>query len=252
MNKFSLEGKVALITGSSSGMGRETAKLFAEYGAKVFLTARRENRLQELKEEIETAGGVAEYAKCDVSIEENCRDSVAACVEKFGKLDILVNSAGLGAAAGGLEVEFDTNKFDRVIKTDLASIFYMIKYSYPEMNKAGGGSIVNISSIASMKNFGVVSYAAAKGGIRSMDLTLACYFGDMNIRVNSIYPGAILTEMSAKELENKELYDEMIKLTPLRRIGMPDDIAYCALYLASDASSFVTGQAFVVDGGYTC
>lgn len=253
MDKFRLDGKVALITGASSGIGRETAKLFAQYGAKVFVAARRENRLQELKAEIEAEGGVAEYAICDVSEEENCRKVVADCIKSFGRLDILVNSAGQGDSMGSLEEEFDTAHFDLVIKTDLASVFFMIKYAYPEMEKVGGGSIVNISSTCALRNFGVVAYSAAKGGILSMDRNLVPHFGRLNIRVNSIYPGTIDTEMTANASRRYENFEEMVKsMTPLGRMGQPEEIAYCALYLAADVSSFVTGQAFVVDGGMTC
>jgi NAD(P)-dependent dehydrogenase (short-subunit alcohol dehydrogenase family) len=173
-------------------------------------------------------------------------------VEKFGKLDILVNCAGIGDIWQGLEMEFSTEKYESVIKTDLGSVFFMIKYSYPEMKKAGGGSIVSISSIAAMKCFGVVPYSAAKGAIRSMDRSLARELGALNIRINSIYPGTVLTEMSEILKEDKELLDMQIAMTAIGRVGIPEDIAYCALYLASDVSTFVTGQAFVVDGGTTC
>lgn len=252
MDKFCLKGKVALITGSSSGMGRETARLFAKCGAKVFLAARRENRLEEIKAEIEAAGGEAGYLKTDVSKEEDCKAAVKACVEQFGRLDILVNSAGIGGSARGLEGELDTDLLNRVMNIDLYGVLFMIKYSYPEMNKVGGGSIVSISSIAALKNMGCVAYAAAKGGIKSADLTLACYLSPLKIRINSIYPGGILTEMSEKALEDKELHDSICKAVPLGYIGFAEDIAYCALYLASDASSYVTGQTLIVDGGWTC
>ena len=252
MDKFNLEGKVALVTGSSAGIGRGIAELLAKSGAKVCLAARRETRLQEIKAEIEAAGGIVDYVVCDVSTEENCKNAVAACVEKFGRLDILVNSAGIGEVPTGVDDEFGTEKLNRVLNTDLFGILYMIKYSYPEMKKVVGGSIVNISSIAAVKNMGGVAYSAAKGGIKSMDVTLACYFGPLNIRVNSIYPGVILSEMSEKQLENKDFHDALCSNIPMNRIGLPEDIAYCTLYLASDASSYVTGQAFVVDGGWTC
>ena len=252
MDKFSLEGKVALVTGPSSGIGRETARLFAEYGAKVFLAARRESRLQELKAEIEAAGGIAGYTVCDVSIEEDCKNAIAACVEEFGKLDILVNSAGIGDIWQGLEGEFNTEKYEKVMRTDFGGVFFMIKYAYPEMEKGGGGSIISISSISAFKCYGVIPYSAAKGAIRSMDRALARELGARKIRVNSIYPGTVLSEMSEKNLEDKDILQAQIDLTALGRIGLPEDIAYCALYLASDVSSFVTGQAFIVDGGQTC
>ena len=252
MNDFSLEGKVAIVTGSSSGIGRGTAKIFARYGAKVLLAARRESRLQELKAEIEAAGGIADYIVCDVSIEENCRDTVAACIEKFGRLDIVVSSAGYGTTSEGLEAEFKAEKFEKVIKTDLASVFNFIKYSYPEMAKVGGGSIITISSIAAVKGFGQVSYSAAKGGIRSMDRALASELGPMGIRINSIYPGYINTEMSAPTMANEEVHKAILAGLPMRRVGEPEDIGYCALFLASDVSGFITGQAFIVDGGQTC
>ena len=252
MNDFSLEGKVALITGASSGIGRGTARLFARYGAKVFLAARRENRLEELKAEIEAAGGEAGYLKTDVSSEEDCKAAVKACVEKFGKLDILFNNAGISDTANGLDQEFNTDWFNRVIDTDLRGAFYMIKYSYPEMNKAGGGSVINISSIAAVRGFGIVGYSMAKGGICAVDRALAREFGAMNIRINSICPGSIDTEIIADHLNQEGVREALGAAAAMGRIGTPEDIGYYALYLASDVSSFVTGQLLVVDGGLTC
>ena len=252
MNDFSLEGKVALVTGSSSGMGRATAKVFAKYGAKVFIGARREHRLQELKAEIEADGGIAEYMVCDVSKEENCRDIVASCVEKFGKLDIMFNAAGVGEDPRGPELGFDTAQMNAIIGTDLYGYLFMIKHSYPEIAKSGGGSIISVSSISAIKTYGLIAYAAAKGGYKSTDKSLALLLGPMNIRVNSIYPGAIDTEMTFEAFSPPEVREALNSVTPLGRVGKPEDIAFCALYLASDVSSYVSGQAFVVDGGVTC
>lgn len=252
MDRFDLTGKVALVTGCNSGMGREIANLFSRRGAKVFLASRREARLLEVKAEIEAAGGTAACKVTDVAKEADCKAAVEACIAAFGRLDILVNSAGIGFAFKDLETEFSAEYLDPIMAIDFGGTFYMIKYAYPEMNKVGGGSIVSISSNAAMKCFGVVPYSAAKGAIRAMDRSLAGHFGAMNIRINSIYPGTVTTEMSEKDLESPELVEYIKAYTPMKRVGTVEDIAYAALYLASDASTYVTGQALIVDGGGTC
>ena len=137
------------------------------------------------------------------------------------------------------------------MQIDLDSIVYLIKYAYPEMSKVHG-SIVNISSIAAYRGTGHVAYTAAKGAIRSMNNVLAKKFGSLGIRINTIYPGLIETEMTKKAVENEEFRKRQLEQIPAGRIGQPEDIANCALYLASDAAKFVTGQDFIIDGGYTC
>lgn len=255
MKQFDMNGKVALIAGASSGIGRASAIILARNGAKVVIAARREERLQELQREIVTTGGICEYVVCDVTKEEDCQKAVKKCEKCFGKLNILVNSAGTSGSTGfdsGLTSEFDTDNLHHVMDVDFFGVFYMIKYAYPACERAGEGSIINISSIAALKAAGPLVYTAAKGAIKSMTRSLGKSLGPKNIRINSIYPGLIETEMTAPGLANSEFLESHKKKSPLGKIGQPEDIANCVLYLASDASAFVTGQDFVIDGGTTC
>jgi NAD(P)-dependent dehydrogenase (short-subunit alcohol dehydrogenase family) len=210
-----------------------------------------------VKENIEAKGGVCAQMLCDVSKEENCQAAVEACVKQFGRLDILVNSAGVSGSKPTLKEHFDTDNYNDVMALDFGGVFFMIKYAYEECAKNGGGSIINISSSAAIRavgrgNLGPVVYTAAKGAIRSMTNLLGKSFGSINVRINSIYPGLIATGLTAPALANPQFLEETLKSVPLGRVGQPEDIAYCALYLASDAASFVTGQDFIVDGGATC
>jgi NAD(P)-dependent dehydrogenase (short-subunit alcohol dehydrogenase family) len=252
MGKFDMHDKVVLVTGASSGIGRASAELLANMGASVFITARREERLQQIKADIEAKGGICAYQVCDVSKEGDCKAAVEACINQFGKLDVLVNSAGISGSTPNLSEQFETDNFNNVMRINFDGVFYMIKYAYEECAKTGGGSIINISSVAALRGSGPVVYTAAKGAIKSLTRKLGKEFGPMNIRINSVYPGLIETEMTAEAIANKEYYDSRIKDIPLGRVGQAEDIAYCVLYLASDASAFVTGQDFVVDGGSTC
>lgn len=255
MKQFDLSGKVALIVGASSGIGHASALMLAENGAKVVIAARREERLKSLKQEIESAGGICEYVVCDVTNEEDCAKAVEKCEACFGKLNILVNSAGTSGSTGldsSFLSEFDTDNLHHVMDVDFFGVFYMIKYAYQACERAGEGSIINISSIAALKAAGPLVYTATKGAIKSMTRSLGKSLGQKNIRINSIYPGLIETEMTAPGLANSDFLEAHKKKSPLGKIGQPNDIAYCVLYLASDASAFVTGQDFVIDGGTTC
>jgi NAD(P)-dependent dehydrogenase (short-subunit alcohol dehydrogenase family) len=252
-DKFNVNGKVALITGAGSGIGKAAAKILVEAGASVIITDLKLEKLIVLDTEIKENGGICEYYTCDISVEENCKAIVEFCKKTFGRLDIVVNSAGTsGSAAHTLEEHFNTDNFNKTMAVDFNSIFYIIKYAYPENEKNGGGSIINICSIAAIKAAGPVAYTAAKGAIKSLTRLLGKTFGPMNIRINSIYPGLIETEMTAAAIRNPQFLREQLSQIPLGRVGQPDDIANCVLYLASDASSFVTGQDFIIDGGSTC
>ncbi len=177
---------------------------------------------------------------------------VEACVEQFGRLDVLINSAGGRGAHGALEEEFSTENYRETMAVDLDSTFMAIKYAWPECAKHGVGSIINIASLAALRASGPIVYSAAKGAVKSMSRTLAKRLGGERVRVNTIYPGFILTEMTAGVRENPELTARFQGESPLGLLGEVEDIGYCALYLASDAARFVTGQDFVIDGGATC
>lgn len=249
---FDLTGRAALITGGGSGIGRGCAIALAEAGAKVMVVGRRLSKLENVKAEIEAAGGVCECFSADLTKEDACRAMVDACVEKFGRLDILVNSAGGRDAHGDLALEFSTENLRDTMALDFDATFNTVKYAYPKMEKSGSGSVINIASLAALRASGPIVYSAAKGAIKSMSRTLAKRLGGMNIRVNTIYPGFIVTEMTAGVMGHPEIRAKYEAESPLGLLGKAEDIAYCALYLASDAAKFVTGQDFVVDGGATC
>ena len=213
---------------------------------------RRMGKLEEVKAEIEAAGGVCTCFSADLTDESNCRAMVDACVERYGRLDILVNSAGGRGAHGALEEEFSTENYRETMAVDLDSTFMAIKYAWPECAKNGAGSIINIASLAALRASGPIVYSAAKGAVKSMSRTLAKRLGGEGGRVNTIYPGFILTEMTAGVREHPELEARFRGESPLGLLGTVEDIGHCALYLASDAARFVTGQDFVIDGGATC
>jgi len=252
LEAFLVEGKVALITGGGAGIGKSCALLLSKAGAKVFVVDVLEERVQYVKQEIEAAGGVCAYAVGDLSVEENCRAAVEACIGTFGRIDVLINSAGIQGAHGDLDKEMDTANFEKVMKVDFNSVFMMIKYAWPSMEAQHQGSIINIASLAALKTNGPLVYTAAKGAIRSYSHTLAKRLGSKGIRVNVIYPGFVLTEMTRGVLERPELKQHFEQESPLGILGEAADIAYCALYLSSEASRFVTGQDFVIDGGALC
>ena len=252
MRAFDLTGRTALITGGGSGIGKGCAKILADAGANVFVIGRRESKLQEVCEEIQEQDGICDYYAADLSREENCEAMVQACVKRFGRLDILINSAGSRGAHGTLEEEFSAENLRDVMDVDFNSTFWAIKYAYPECQKNGVGSIINIASLAALSARGPIVYTAAKGAVRSVSKILAKRFGPLGVRVNTIYPGFIVTEMTEKIHEMPEQEKRMRDESPLGLLGEVEDIGYCALYLASDAAKFVTGQDFVIDGGATC
>ena len=249
---YDLTGRVALITGASShGIGNESAKLLARHGAKVFLTARREDKLEAAKAEIEAVGGSAAYKVCDVSVEEDCKAAVEACIAEFGRLDIMVLAAGISglSLSGGMEAAFDVDNWKKLQGINLDGVFYMVKYGWEECAKNGVGSIVPIASLAAWKAAGSVAYTATKGAIRSMTPCLAKMLAPHGVRFNTFYPGFIDTDMTHAATEYEPFVKSKLPAIPLGRFGTTEDCANGVLYLASDASSFMTGQHLVVDGG---
>ena len=249
---FDLTGRVALITGGGTGIGKGCAIALSAAGAKVMVVGRRLAKLQEVQTEIQAKGGTCACFSADLTEEDACKAMVDACMEQFGRLDILINSAGGRGAHGDLTEEFSTENLRHTMALDFDSTFNAIKYAYPAMEQSGGGSIINIASLAALRASGPIVYSAAKGAIKSMGKTLAKRLGDKKIRVNTIYPGFIVTEMTAGVMDHPEIKAKYEAESPLGLLGQVEDIGYCALYLASDAAKFVTGQDFVVDGGATC
>lgn len=248
---FDLSGRVAVITGGGSGIGRGCALMLADAGASVFIVGRREEKLRAVCGEIQEQSGTSAFISADLSGEEGCRAAVDACLKTFGRLDILINSAGSRGENGDLDKELSEENYRRIMAADLDSSVFMVKHAWKHCAEHGAGSIINISSLAALEARGPVVYSAAKGAVRSFSRSMAKRLGKSRVRVNTIYPGLIITEMTEGILERPELEKHYREESPLGMLGKVEDIAYCALYLASDASAFVTGQDFVIDGGAT-
>jgi NAD(P)-dependent dehydrogenase (short-subunit alcohol dehydrogenase family) len=247
-----LKDKIALITGGASGIGRATALLFAQEGARVAVADINTELGRSTAAEIEALGGKTIFIHCDVTSARDCQHAIELTVQTFGGLDILFNNAGIICRADVLTTsEAD---WDRVMDINVKSIFLMSKYAIPYMEKRGGGSIINTSSGWGLKGGGnAVSYCASKGAVTNMTRAMAIDHGGHNIRVNAVCPGDTDTPMlrgEARQLGRPE--DEFLAeaaLRPLRRYAQPVEIARAVLYLASDAASYVTGAALVIDGG---
>ncbi|WP_338469622.1 SDR family oxidoreductase [Niallia sp. XMNu-256] len=243
-----LDGKVAIITGGTFGIGESTVRLFAKEGAKVVIAARNAEKGIKLVEDIKAEGGEAHFVRTDVSKEEDVKNLVKETVDTYGKLDVLFANAGVGDMQ---DLDCCTlDEWNQTISVDLTGVFLCNKYAIPEMEKTGNGSIINCASILGhVGQMSVSAYAAAKGGVVNMTRAAAVTYANRGIRINSVCPGYVNTPI----LDNtpKEIIDQLVSLVPARRLGEPDEIANCVLFLASDESSFVTGASLLVDGGYT-
>jgi NAD(P)-dependent dehydrogenase (short-subunit alcohol dehydrogenase family) len=250
-----LDGKAALITGAASGIGEATAELFAREGARVMLADVQDDLGRQVLERIRAAGGMAEYIHCDVSAGEDVAGMVRATVDAFGAINILYNNAGL--ARGGTITEISEDDWDLVIDVDLKSVYLGCKYAIPEMIKAGGGAIVSTASIAGIRGAPRLNaYSAAKAGVVNLTRTIAAEYGSAGIRANCICPGIIVTPIWRQigvmaDEQQQALWGAMSQRVLLKRVGMPEDVARGALFLASDDASYITGHALVIDGGLT-
>jgi len=249
-----LEDKVAIVTGAAMGMGKETAKLFAEAKAKVVVADFNEEKGKETVAEIKEAGGEASFVKVDVSDSQAVQEMVKFTVDTYGKLDVAVNNAAL-TPDDNLASEFDEDYWNRLLAVDLTGAALCMKYELQQMIKQGnGGSIINISSVSGFRpQPRNIAYVAAKHGVVGMTKVAALENGEHNIRVNSVAPGAIDTPMLRGALEQFGYKEEDYapQLSLLNRFGQPREIAEASLWLASDASSFVTGTTIHADAGYT-
>ena len=242
-----LEGKVALISGAARGQGAVHAELFAKEGASVVLGDILEKEVRFVADEIRAGGGAAEAIELDVTSPRDWIAAVELAETTFGRLDVLVNNAGI--IDGGGAVDEDLEAWHRVIAVNQTGIFLGMKHAVPAMRRAGGGSIVNVSSTLGVVGADdYIAYQASKGAVRQMTRSAALSYVKDGIRVNTICPGFIETPMT-DELED-EIRDHDIGMTPMARAGKPIEVSYAVLYLASDESSFVTGSDLVVDGGY--
>lgn len=247
-----LLGKVAIVTGAGSGIGRAVAVAFAKEGARVVVSDRRtDGEGEATTQAIRAAGGEAIYVAADVSREDDVKRLIASAVDTFGRLDVMVNNAGV-MVAKPLQ-ELTEEDFDLVTSVNQKGTFFGTKHAIPAMLAAGGGSIINTSSIAADHGqHGGFVYGATKGAILSMTRTAAAELGELNIRVNSVQPGVTETGIVAASglTETKEQTDRILRETPLgHRKGSPEDCAPLYVFLASDESAFITGQKMAVDGG---
>jgi NAD(P)-dependent dehydrogenase (short-subunit alcohol dehydrogenase family) len=253
MKKMRLKDKVAFITGATSGIGAAMAKRFAEEGASVVVAARRKEMGDAIVDEITHNGGQAAFVAMDLGSEQQVKSAIDYAVEKFGGLDILVNNAGpvdlLKSGCDKPVHEITTEGFDSIFRVTLYGPFWCCKYSLPHMMKAGRGSIINVSSIAAVTGMPrLPSYSAGKGGLSALTRQLAFDYGEFNIRCNGIVTGYVRHEGSEGQVDTPEKLNAY-RARHLTRLGNPDDIAYAALYLASDESEFVTGTHLTLDGG---
>jgi cyclopentanol dehydrogenase len=246
-----LDGKVALITGAARGQGQAEARLFAREGAKVLLGDVVDDEGAQVAREIADAGGEARYVHLDVSKRVDWEAAVALAESLWGRLDVLVNNAGIANRSGITDT--DDELWDRVISINQTGTFLGMRTAVPALRRAGGGSIVNISSVlATMGSGNSVAYTASKGAITAMTRTVSVELATENIRVNCVHPGAIETPMVQELLgDDPEGRREMIARHPIGRVGEPEEVATGVLFLASDEASFVTGATLVIDGGNT-
>ena len=245
-----LEGKIALISGGARGIGAATARLMAREGATVVIGDILQKDGLGTEAEISEAGGEALFVSLDVTSEADWNAAVSVTVTKYGKLDILVNNAGISSRTGVEETTVES--WDQVMDINAKGVFLGTKVAIPEMRKAGGGSIINISSIYGIVGSGASSaYHAAKGAVRVFTKAAAIQYAKDGIRVNSVHPGFVDTPMTEAHHGVPSVREARTSQTPLGRLGVPEDIAPGILYLASDQSSFVTGSELVIDGGMT-
>ena len=252
-----LENKVALITGGGSGIGRATAALFAEEGARVVVTDLNEAAAGETAAQIAAGGGVATDVAGDVTVSEDAERMVQAALETYGRLDILVNSAGVSARnALGPDASPEA-VWDRVIEINLKGTYLVSWHAVAEMVRSGGASIINLASIMGLVGYpdgmggGFNPYPASKGGVVQLTKNLAISYAKENIRVNCICPGYVETSLTEALTSDPATFKNLQGRHPMGRLARPEEIAFAALFLAADESSFVTGTPLVVDGGYT-
>ena len=252
-NYFDIKDRIAVITGGSSGLGVQIAKAFASQGAKIALFARREDKLKAVAEEIADEFDVeVMYAVTDVTDYNNVEESVQKVVDKFGRIDILVNSAGVGHMKPALEQTID--EWDKHLKIDLSGVYYASRAVGKIMVEQKYGKIINLGSIhsrVSIAGGGVSVYTSSKGGVKNLTQDLAVEWAPYNITVNAIGPAYFASEMTQEVIDSPEFAPVIQAYCPMGRVGAPGELDGIAIYLASDASSFCTGQLICIDGGWT-
>ncbi|WP_186250362.1 glucose 1-dehydrogenase [Burkholderia gladioli] len=247
-----LQGKVALVTGGTSGIGKGVAQLFAREGAKVSVAARREAEGRELVERIRDEGGEAIFTQTDIARAEDCAKAVGATVEAFGKLDIAINNAGI-AAYGKSLADTPEEEWDAVLGVNLKGAFLSMKYEIPELLRNGGGAIVNVASVFGLVGsaFDCAAYHASKHGLIGLTRAAALEYARKDIRINALCPGLVLTEMGERWMTESDVGERLKALHPVGRFASVGEMAEAVLFLASDAASFMTAATMAVDGGYS-
>jgi NAD(P)-dependent dehydrogenase (short-subunit alcohol dehydrogenase family) len=240
-----LEGKVAIVTGSTSGIGEGIARMFAKEGASVVIVGRRIEKGERVRDEIRTAGGSAAFVQTDMTVDADVDHMIAFAIEQYGRIDILVNNAGTFLHKPFIETtEAD---WDHLLKLDARAYFFTMQKVLPQMEKQGAGVILNVTSnVAVMPNADFALYSFIKAGLTHMSKVVALEYVKKGIRINCLLPGATMTEMTADQPDN----DVIARLVPMGRHSTTEEQAYAAVYLASDESGYVTGSSLVVDGGW--
>jgi len=251
MSLFSLENNVALITGSTKGIGKAIATRMAEQGAKVIISSRNQDACDEVAGEINAQGGQAIAVACNINYKEQLQNLVAKSQEAFGTINTLVCNAALNPYFGPSQ-DIPDEAFDKVMHANIGSVHRLCQLVIPGMADAGGGAVIIVSSIGGIKGTDSLgAYAISKAADMQIARNLAVEWGPKNVRVNCIAPGLIRTDFARALWENPKIYEATVSKYPLRRIGEPDEIAGAAVMLASKAGSFTTGQTLVIDGGGT-
>lgn len=250
-----MKGKVALVTGGTSGIGRVTAEMFAVRGAKVVLTGRRDTEGQDVVKSIRGRGGEAHFVKGDISIEADVKRMVSETVSKFGRLDYAFNNAGIEGDIGVPIVESSEANYRRVFDINVLGVLLSMKHEVPAMLAGGGGAIVNCASVAGRSGFpGVSVYCASKHAVLGLTKVAAMEYSAKGVRVNAVSPAVIETDMADRFMDamgGSEAKKQMTAMHPIGRTGRSEEVAGAVLFLCSDDASFITGHDLLVDGGFT-
>ncbi|MEZ4526116.1 MAG: SDR family oxidoreductase [Desulfobacterales bacterium] len=250
MVSFSLEGKVALITGASRGIGESVAKTLAEYGAHCILVSRKLDALRNVADDIEKKGGNAVAMACHVGYPDSIETLIKEVEDQFGRLDILINNAATNPFFGQMK-DADEKSWDKTLDVNLKGPFFLIRHAVELMKKSGGGSIVNVSSVNGKRPAPFQGiYSITKAGLIAMTQAYARELAPYHIRVNALLPGITKTDFSKALIENEKIYKSAMQQVPMARHAEPEEMAGAVLYLVSDAASYTTGSCLVCDGGY--
>ncbi len=250
-DKFDLKGKVAIITGASKGIGESMAQILAEAGAKVIVSSRKQEAVDEVANALKAQGYEATGVACHVGEMSQLKNLVEKTIEIYGGIDIIINNAATNPVFGPV-VNTDESAFDKIMQVNVKAPFELAKLCYPSMKSRGGGSIINISSIGGLSPEPLLGiYSVSKASLVMLTKVIAKEWGKDGIRANVVCPGLIQTKFSEALWKNDEMLQKSVKHLPISRIGKPEDLAGVALFLASDAAAYITGAVYTVDGGYT-